>query len=1521
MLAAPAQTFGTARRCGVLVRIPLRAALALLFAVVAFAAPSFAQSDNWLGTAGTTGNWSDATKWSTGTVANGSTDISIAAGTVNGNYNVNSSSPIQLTIAAPATLNILSSTSLSFGEGVIDNSGVMNNSGTITAYALYTEVGSTTNNSGTIIAPEKVLSNDGTLNNSGSMTVIGFESTGSINNTGTINFDDTAFGGSSGNSGSLTNQAKGTIVVTGYLSNFVGGTLTNLGTITDIGGTNNQGTFNNAGIYTVTATGAGNNYGVLNNTGQFNIAAGGYYLSFGSIVNAAGAQINNAGQFESDKEETISNLGTVTNNGAWLNGSVFVNSGVVNNQGSFQNGESTVKITSGGVLNNSNVLKNTDGAVFTVANGGTLNNSGVFSVDATSTFTMAAGSKVINSATGQMFLSSPTLQVVAAGNLLNNGTITMVGSTSGGIGGLILPPPTLVIASTGTFAGTGFVVGNVTNYGIVAPGNSTGTMTIDGNFQQMAGSTLDILLGGAGAGEFSQLDVNGDALLGGTLDVSMLGSFDPESGEIFEILSGKISGAFAAVDLPTLDDGLYFVLDQEANGVFIDVDGTKTSGGGGSTGTMPEPGSLLLLVAGLALLFLMKHGRAGVASATASRAASPLSAAPIVLLALLAFASAASAQSTTWNDAPSNGVWNQAGNWSNGVPASTTYVQIGSNTQMFPPIVTLGVNSTVNSLNILGEGTTLTLTGESLIDATTPVNLTVTGPMEINSPHATVNVGAGASLTMNGFASNQGTINLTTTTIIAGEAPYSAQLNGSGTLSNSGTIQGAGIISTNILNSSTGELSGNLTLNGITVVGGGYFEGQLDAINATFSGVTLGGTTTSPPGMNPVTLVGGSTVTAQNTLTNMGSLTLGSGTRGATINGSGEIVNEGTISGGGTISVNIENLKGSIIGASSTPLVLQGNVSGDVTQSFIAGSLVLDGAHVSGNTIAGGATLTAQNGATFQNGLIAGGANVTLSAGSVLDVSGTQMNGVLKLDNSTITGAGTLQNNGIINGSGTIAVNLNNSSAGELNGNFTFNGARVSGGNVVGGAVTSANATFSNVTMTDATLTGGSNLIVESITANNLNIGSAGAGATISAAPGGGEIINNGLIAGGGTISAGIVNTGNNGGMSTVAATNTAVPLVLKGNISNESSNVSQSVLAIDTNASMILDGATVSDSTINGSGGTLGAKNGASLVSSVIDATVAPLTLAGGSTLGISSVTVNGTFQLGDASEGANLNSAFVGAVHGLELAQNSVVQGGGTINAQIESLGGGNGSIIANNPAAALVLAGNVSNVESVVATNGATLTLANVNVGAVAAMVEAGGTFNGSGTIVGAVLNAGTIAPTGAGGSALYAINGLYRQADGGALDFTLGGGANQIIVENDLVNGSIATFDPGSVFEASLLAGFDPSTGCSTVFGVCESFTVFETEGGAGDTFSGFSNIAFELPTLPAGFQWLTLDENNDAIVLEIEGMKSTSGGGGNGTMPEPSEWMMLASGLLALLAFTSLARRRKGSAVGVATELL
>ena len=164
-----------------------------------------------------------------------------------------------------------------------------------------------------------------------------------------------------------------------------------------------------------------------------------------------------------------------------------------------------------------------------------------------------------------MNLSTNTPQVVAAGNLLNNGSITMVAPPSTGTGSLFLPPPTLVIASTGTLSGTGFITGSVSNFGTVRPGDLTGTLTIFGLYQQMTGSTLDIWLGGANAGQFGQLAVNGDAALGGTLDVELYAGFDPESGEIFEILSGNISGAFADVDLPTLGAWrCLFKLDQEA---------------------------------------------------------------------------------------------------------------------------------------------------------------------------------------------------------------------------------------------------------------------------------------------------------------------------------------------------------------------------------------------------------------------------------------------------------------------------------------------------------------------------------------------------------------------------------------------------------------------------------------------------------------------------------------------------------------------------------------------------------------------------------------------------------------------------------------------------------------------------------------------------------------------------------------------------------------------------------------------
>ncbi|MEA2734970.1 MAG: hypothetical protein QOE14_1421, partial [Humisphaera sp.] len=69
----------------------------------------------------------------------------------------------------------------------------------------------------------------------------------------------------------------------------------------------------------------------------------------------------------------------------------------------------------------------------------------------------------------------------------------------------------------GALAGSGTITGNVTNAGVIAPGNSAGAITIDGDYLQSGRLDLELLDGG-----FDQLIVTGDAILGG--DVFVLGS-------------------------------------------------------------------------------------------------------------------------------------------------------------------------------------------------------------------------------------------------------------------------------------------------------------------------------------------------------------------------------------------------------------------------------------------------------------------------------------------------------------------------------------------------------------------------------------------------------------------------------------------------------------------------------------------------------------------------------------------------------------------------------------------------------------------------------------------------------------------------------------------------------------------------------------------------------------------------------------------------------------------------------------
>jgi hypothetical protein len=83
---------------------------------------------------------------------------------------------------------------------------------------------------------------------------------------------------------------------------------------------------------------------------------------------------------------------------------------------------------------------------------------------------------------------------------------------------------------------------------------STGTLQVAGNFAQAGSGSLQIDIGGTGAGSFGQLRVNGLASLGGNLTVHLVGGFTPSPGDTFQILTfgtrGNPATDFSSETLP-----------------------------------------------------------------------------------------------------------------------------------------------------------------------------------------------------------------------------------------------------------------------------------------------------------------------------------------------------------------------------------------------------------------------------------------------------------------------------------------------------------------------------------------------------------------------------------------------------------------------------------------------------------------------------------------------------------------------------------------------------------------------------------------------------------------------------------------------------------------------------------------------------------------------------------------------------------------------------------------------------------
>ncbi len=108
----------------------------------------------------------------------------------------------------------------------------------------------------------------------------------------------------------------------------------------------------------------------------------------------------------------------------------------------------------------------------------------------------------------------------------------------------------------GILDGNGTITGDLDNYGNVKPGttSATGVINVTGNYlggSAGSGGTLTIKLAGPSAGQFDQLNITGSATIDGTLDVSLLGGYEPANAAVFPVMTyASLSGDFTTKNLP-----------------------------------------------------------------------------------------------------------------------------------------------------------------------------------------------------------------------------------------------------------------------------------------------------------------------------------------------------------------------------------------------------------------------------------------------------------------------------------------------------------------------------------------------------------------------------------------------------------------------------------------------------------------------------------------------------------------------------------------------------------------------------------------------------------------------------------------------------------------------------------------------------------------------------------------------------------------------------------------------------------
>jgi T5SS/PEP-CTERM-associated repeat protein len=148
---------------------------------------------------------------------------------------------------------------------------------------------------------------------------------------------------------------------------------------------------------------------------------------------------------------------------------------------------------------------------------------------------------------------------------ITGGEVDVYGSITNAVGGQIMVGGESHAAFHDNFTNNGTLV--------VTPGSELLTLV---NLGFGASAVLNDQLGGDDPVEgFGRVHAEGTATLAGTLDVDLVGGFNPTPGDTFTILTsaGGVSGTFGTLALPTLAGGLTMGVTYTANSVILNVGG------------------------------------------------------------------------------------------------------------------------------------------------------------------------------------------------------------------------------------------------------------------------------------------------------------------------------------------------------------------------------------------------------------------------------------------------------------------------------------------------------------------------------------------------------------------------------------------------------------------------------------------------------------------------------------------------------------------------------------------------------------------------------------------------------------------------------------------------------------------------------------------------------------------------------------------------------------------------------------